>query len=132
MEQIFISGFIALLGVLLGSYISYKLSRNHSILEAKRIIYAKLLSNLASEESYPEIHGTTDAHGETKVAEYNRKLSDWRKNRLLIKGAATEALLITNNKELSHMLNDFIYSKNPDSSLLNERVKDLMKKEIEI
>lgn len=87
---------------------------------------------MASEESYPEIHGTADAYNETKVAEYNKKLGDWRKNRLLIKGIATEALLITNNKELSKMLNDFIYSKNPDNSLLNERVQDLMRNEIEV
>lgn len=132
MNQIFVTGLFTLLGVILGSYISYKLSRNQSILEAKRIIYAKLLSNMASEESYPEIRGTVDTYNETKVEEYNKKLSNWRKNRLLIKGIATEALFVTNNKELSNILNDFIYSKNPDNSLLSERVRDLMRKEIEM
>ena len=127
-----ITGAFSLFGVWVGSSLSRRQARHQFLMEARRTVYARLLSAITSEDNYPrDIYGAADAYSEEKVAEYNRKVDEWRKNRRKIKGLATEALLVTQSESLSNKLSEFISSRDPDNSSLRG-VQDLMRKEIGI
>lgn len=129
--QTIITGILPLLGVWLGSFLSKRQAKYQFLIETRRTVFSRLLSSVISEENYPrEIAGTTAAYDEKKVEEYNNQVNEWRRNRKLLKGLASEALLVTENVIFQNKLSEFVSSHNPDTRLSG--LEELMRKEIEI
>jgi hypothetical protein len=116
---------IALAGVFLQSILAYKFSIKQSLLDAKRVIFSRLLSAVESEDSCPNFN--PNIH---KVEDFNRKIDLWRENRRKIKGIAAEALLVSENEELKTLLRDLIKNFDPERKFKD--VEDLMRKEIQL
>ena len=117
---------IALGGVLLQSLLSYRFSKNQSLIEARRIIYARLLSAAMSEDLHPIFPIAIDVDRD----KFNQKLIAWRLNRKNLKSIAVEALFVSNNVELKTKLKKFVENDNPDFRLSN--LEELMRKEISL
>ena len=128
---VILTGLFSLGGVWLGSWLSKRRVKTQSLMETKISSYGRLLSAIRSEGNYPhDIAGSVDSYHVEKVAEYNRKVEEWRRSRNAIKGLVAEAFLITQNKKLRDKLSTFISSRDPDNIL--NRIEDLMREEIEI
>ncbi len=97
-------------------------------METRLSTYAKLLSATKSEERYPPNAPTGMTAAE--VDAYNAKVNEWRKNRKVIKGIATEAFLLAGNLHLQEKLSEFISNDNPDFRITD--VETLMRTEIGI
>ena len=125
--NIMLTSVFSLVGVWLGASLYRSHTKHQFLMETRRMIYAKLLSGVMSEENYPN---NPSDRSEENILEYNRQLKEWRRNRRALKGLAAEALLITENGALREKLSEFISSHNPDSHLVG--VEEIMRKEIGI
>jgi len=113
-------------GILLQSYLESSRMSDHSLREARRAVFSRLLFAVMSEETYPSVPNTL--LGDTEITKHNEKLNLWRKGRRELKGIASEALLLTSSEELKNRLKEFIGTKNPSISLVG--IEKLMRQEI--
>lgn len=132
---VIVGALIALGGVVLQSWLTNKSKKNQSLLEARRVTYAKLLSASISEESYPiftpdPINQYKETANEDAVQKFNEKMTVWRTNRRNLKGFAAEALLISDDNKLKDELRKFINNADPDYTL--KHLENDLRKDISI
>jgi len=97
--------------------------KTQSLMEARRMVYAKLLSTVEEEESYPRVllFGEETEH-------FNVRLREWRRNRKKIKGLAAEAMLLVEDSGLKAKLLQFITTQNPEERLRG--IVEIMRSEL--
>lgn len=115
-------------GTWLQAYLTRKQSRGQTLMETRLSTYAKLLSVTKSEERYPP--NARSGMIKEEVDAYNTKVNEWRRNRKIIKGIATEAFLLSANPALQDKLSKFISSNDPDFRIMD--MENLMRNEIGI
>ena len=121
----FISTFIF---TLVQAYLTRKQDQGKILMETRFSTYARLLFSVKSEERCPQGSHAGVTSEESDL--YNSKVEEWRKNRRVIKGIATEAFLLSSGSDLKKRLSEFISSDNPDFRVTD--VESLMRNEIGI
>lgn len=116
-------------GTVLQYFLTRRQTRIRSLVDMRRVTYAKLVSVSMSEWKYP---GTPsrEAFSEDQYNKFNEHLNEWHRNRKMIKSVAAEALLLTQNFDLQHKLKEFISSPDPEKRLVG--IEELLRKEIEV
>lgn len=119
----------SLLGILLQYFLTHRQTKIQSLIEARRVVYAKLVSATMSEWKYPG-EPSREALSEDRINKFNEHLNEWRRNRKAIKSLAAEALLLAQNSDLRQKLKEFISSSDPEKRLVE--IEELLRREIEI
>ena|SRR3989344_4581181 len=128
-----IGSLASLLGTWLQSYLGRRQTQEHSLLEARRVAYSRLLFAVISEDTYPPEYMPSVMIGtkfEDEIGAHNEKLRLWRKGRRELKAVATEALLLAKEDALRDKLKEFIQSNNPDHRLTG--IEAIMREELDI
>ena len=111
------------------AYLTKKQVYRQTLFQTKITTYARLVSATKSESRYPDgFRHINPLMQEKEADEYNDRIIRWRENRRIIKGIASEALILTENSELRKKLNEFILNDNPELRLSN--IDELIRFEI--